>query len=90
VREATGNLWHWYENPADRIVITTNHIVKDNGEVVMGKGIALEAKMRDPMLPRVLGRKLVAGGHVVHQLSQYIYSFPTKWDWRKPSVSARI
>lgn len=65
--EVTGNLWTY---PADVRVITTNGTVKKNGECVMGRGCALEAKQRYPEIPKVLGRHLSGGKR------NYPYWFP--------------
>ena len=52
-----GNLWD-REKEADVIVVTTNSFVKRNGEVAMGRGIALEAKNRYPQLPKLFGERI--------------------------------
>lgn len=49
-----GNMWSAWEQ-ADLFVITTNGIVTKDGRLVMGKGIALEAKERFPGIDQVLG-----------------------------------
>lgn len=83
--EVTGNLWTY---PADVRVITTNGTVKVNGECVMGRGCAREAKMRHPTIPKVLGDGLKRiGNHVQHlwgdTKGNIIFSFPVKHDWRQ-------
>lgn len=84
--EVTGNIWDY---PADWICITTNGDVKPNGQAVMGRGIALEAKTRHPMLPKKLGTLILARGNVVNCLGVWkgkrLYSFPTKHNWREKS-----
>lgn len=45
-----GNMWDAYAE-ADRFVVTTNAVISQNGELVMGRGAALEAKTRFPHLP---------------------------------------
>lgn len=49
--EVKGNLW---DIPADWRGITTNGTINKAGEIVMGKGCALEAKRRYPGLPRAI------------------------------------
>lgn len=86
MRELVGDLWAL---PAGARCITTNGIVKSNGEAVMGAGVALSAKQRYPDLPRVLGRLIRQFGNHVHYVGYrdnvHLYSFPTKNDWRDPS-----
>ena len=83
--EVVGNLW---EYPADVRVITTNGTVKKNGECVMGRGCALEAKQRFPTISGVLGDALRRGGNHVYWLyggehGAIIFSFPVKHEWHQ-------
>lgn len=70
----------------DALCITTNGCVKTNGECVMGRGIALEAKKRIPQLPRILGSMIKSRGNHVHVLGLCgkiaLLSFPVKHHWR--------
>lgn len=85
--EAYGNIWDHYKE-YDALVITTNGFVKKNGEAVMGRGIALEAKKRFPWLPKSLGAYLMEfGNHVNYFGADYdhytgwslsIITFPVK------------
>ncbi len=43
--EEFGDIW---EIPGDARVITTNGVVRKDGACVMGRGVALQAKMRYP------------------------------------------
>lgn len=47
MKETFGNIWE-LAKPYDGIVITTNGYVNKRGEAVMGKGIAYQAKQREP------------------------------------------
>lgn len=77
--EVTGNLWTY---PADWRIITTNGFVKKNGECVMGRGCAAEAKVKWPSLPKELGTLLHNSGNQVFRLEQYkLYTFPVKHNW---------
>lgn len=80
--EVTGNIWDY---PADWLCVTTNGNIKDGGVAVMGRGIALEAKARYPVLPKSLGMHILAHGNVVHHLGVFqgkrLFSFPTKHNW---------
>ncbi len=79
MKEARGNLWDF---PATFRVITTNGTIKRNGAVVMGRGCAMEARDRFPMLDQELGHRIQhSGGNHVHVLSNGIISFPVKHNW---------
>ena len=84
MREVTGNLWTY---PADVRVITTNGTVKKNGECVMGRGCALEAKRKFPWLPKMLGADITAWGNKPHNYKHshamdfYLWTFPVKHNW---------
>ena len=78
--EVTGNLW---EYPADIRVITTNGTVKKNGECVMGRGCAAEAKQRWPDLPLMLGQAIRGLGNEAFFLpfDTGLVTFPVKHSW---------
>ena len=80
--EVKGNLWTL---PADVICITTNGFVKKNGDAVMGRGCALEAVEKFPMIQKQLGHKITTYGNHVHHLisspSCDLLSFPVKHNW---------
>ena len=88
--EVTGNLWT-YKTPDGRDpdvrVITTNGTVKKNGEAVMGRGCAAEAKVRWPQMALALGRLIQQRGNIPHLLvmasegQPAIWSFPVKHQW---------
>ena len=83
--EKLGNLW---EEVADVHVITTNGIIKKNGEAVMGAGIALQAKNLYPILPKKLAKRLTSDGNrvfVFHEVDRIISTLPTKHDWKDKS-----
>ena len=86
--EVTGNLWTY---PADVRVITTNGTVKKNGEAVMGRGCALEAKQRHPTFPLYLGKQIRECGNVVLDCGFWgegqvrLVTFPTKHNWYERS-----
>lgn len=78
--EAYGDIWDHAED-YDIIVVTTNGFTKNNGEAVMGRGIALEAKSRYPNLPAKLGTLLKKYGNHVFRIeypNQIIITFPVK------------
>lgn len=84
--EIVGNMW---SIDTDAICVTTNGIVKKNGEAVMGAGVALQAKNRYPNLPKSLATRLRSAGNHVYHIPQSdgsnIITFPTKHNWRDDS-----
>lgn len=77
--EAVGDLWDY---PAEWWCVPTNGVVV-RGRLVMGAGVALEAKRRYPDLPRVLGGWVSRFGNVPWVcVEERVISFPTKHDWR--------
>lgn len=85
MKEITGNIWDYKDK--DWIVIMVNGMVKKNGENVMGKGIAAQAKMLFPDLPLKLGDSILHNnGNHVHIFSEYnIITFPTKYRFYEDS-----
>lgn len=64
------------------IVIPTNGYVKNNGECVMGKELALQAKTKFPCLSLDLGEQIQKYGNVVFGLRRYrLFTFPVKHNW---------
>lgn len=53
------DLW---TSDADVILVTTNATINRAGELVMGRGAALEAKLRFPDVPKMLARRIPANG----------------------------
>ena len=81
----SGNLWDHHAAGA-WVGITTNGIVKRNGTAVMGKGVAQQAALRFPDLPRQLGAWLQThGNHVAAWSDARVITFPTKHHWQQPS-----
>lgn len=56
-RFCQGNMWSAYDQ-ADLFLITTNSTLKKNGALVMGRGIARQARDLFPGLDRTLGREI--------------------------------
>ena len=81
MKEITGNIWDYHEK-GHWIVITTNGTVKANGEAVMGRGVALQAKQKYPGLPYDLGQEISKIGNVLHHWGQEGLLFlPVKHNW---------
>jgi hypothetical protein len=82
MKEIKGDLWDYYGRKGFIVCITTNGFLKKNGEAVMGRGCAWEAKTRFPELPKLLGQKIKLFGNNVYELqSKKLWSFPTKHNW---------
>lgn len=91
-----GDMWQVFDK-ADLFFITTNAIVNKDGELVMGKGIAGEAKKRFPWLPMTWGKiikdipdgkygiLLFPSWNDKPKVFSKLAAFQTKYDWRKPS-----
>lgn len=99
MKEVTGNIWD-YHKQGNWIVITTNGNINKVGECIMGRGIALEAKKRFPLLPKQLGNTITEHGNHVHRFFclydfpdapiTKIITFPTKHNWWEKSDLALI
>lgn len=86
MKEIIGNLWdHYSEDPKCALVITTNGVVKKNGECVMGRGCAKQAKGYFPGIAKKLGSLIKNLGNHVYYLGKGIVSFPTKHNWWEDS-----
>ncbi len=85
MRQVVGNIWSFYEQ-GHYIGITTNGVIKSNGDLVMGAGIALQATIRSPGLARVWAENVRRyGNHVYLSEERKLIQFPTKDNWRDNS-----
>ena len=83
MKECQGDLWN---SGCDYTAVTTNSIIKKNGTLVMGAGVAKQAALRYPGLPRILAEHVMKNGNVPCLVPEYrIISFPTKHNWKDPS-----
>ncbi len=80
--EECGDLWTL---PADYRCITANGALRKNGNAVMGKGVALEARNRGHDLEAILGSLISKYGNHVFHLGYRMISFPTKYHWKQDS-----
>lgn len=85
MREEFGDLWTFYSHPNSIACITTNGFVKSNGQCVMGRGCAYQAKQRFPEIAERLGTLIQRLGNHVHELGYRCLSFPTKHVWWEKS-----
>ena len=72
----------------DAICVTTNGVVKSNGRLVMGAGVAKAFKEKYPGLDLELGKKVKEYGNipfVIYRKGTAIVSFPTKHHWKHKS-----
>lgn len=80
-----GNMWSVFDS-TDIFMITTNPIRRKDGAVVMGRGIALEAKTKYPTLPHDFGNMLETYPNNIGLIGHYdytrIYWFMVKHHWR--------
>lgn len=82
------------------VVCTTNEVVKRNGELVMGAGIAKVFRDTFPILPFYWGEQLTQrkkrgdGGHLMvthcssvsnYKIGPYLIAFPTKYHFKDSS-----
>jgi hypothetical protein len=68
--ETKGDLW---VVRGDAKVITTNGSVRKDGCAVMGRGVARQAALRWPELPRTLGNSLGVAGNYLCTLGHFSY-----------------
>ena len=91
MKEITGNIWGFHDQ--GWIVIPVNGAVKNNGEAIMGAGLAKQAATRFPELSKELGSWITDSGSNVywHGVETHIITFPTKHrDWRADSCLGMI
>lgn len=89
MKEVRGDFWDYAQTgDFDILMVTTNGIVKKNGELVMGAGIAKQFSTLFPTLPKELGARVVKYGNrpfLVKIDDCDILSFPTKEHFAKKS-----
>ncbi len=78
--EECGDLWRL---PADFRCITTNGACRRNGNAIMGKGVALQARGRYHDIEAILGSLIKKYGNHVFYLGYNLISFPTKIHWKR-------
>ena len=81
MREIIGDIWSFHDKN-EWVAITTNGSVKKNGECVMGRGVALEAKSKSPNIERELGAHILKHGNVCFWMPfRKIVTLPVKHQW---------
>jgi len=80
--ERHGNLVEEIWKPGGYIGITTNGFVKNNGECVMGRGIAKTLRDLCPGLAGEIGSAIQQYGNLPHVFHDYrVWTFPVKHNW---------
>ena len=90
MKEIQQDFWLVYKE-YDAIVCPTNGVVKKNGELVMGGGLALQFKQRFPYIPYVWGQSVKQRGNLLAKYAHdgsglpALVSFPSKHHWKDSS-----
>lgn len=103
MKEVKGDFWEWArEFKPDAIVCTTNKIVKTNGRLVMGAGIAKDFRDKYEDVDLEWGKMLKRNSRLTlmvsmscqftggHHTPMYLISFPTKYHWNDDSSLSMI
>lgn len=95
MRVRTGDMWSVF-NEADLFLITANATITVEGKLVMGAGMAKEARDRFPGLDAALGKAVIARGKRYGLLISSDWpraklgAFQTKLHWKDPSQLSLI
>ena len=82
MKEIKGDIWEEVEKNDGIILIPVNHFIKKNGEAVMGRGLALQAKTKYPDLPKIWGDAIKQCGALVHYCRKHnVILFQVKKSW---------
>lgn len=90
MRLAEGDMWSAYDQ-ADLFLVTTNSVLNRYGALVMGAGIARQARERFPELDAALGNAVVQVGDTYGLIvsprwpTAKLGGFQTKVRWHDPS-----
>ena len=87
MKEIVGNLW---DQKATVLCITTNGVTRNDGALVMGRGVAKECTLRNRGIEFVFGDLVRARGNIVQLTGKYdelrqLLLFPTKHHWQRPA-----
>jgi O-acetyl-ADP-ribose deacetylase (regulator of RNase III) len=91
MKEISANIWDVFKD-YDAIVCPTNGVVKTNGELVMGGGLAKQFKEKFPYIPYIWGSHVKRYGNHLGKHSHdgnpelpALVSFPSKHHWKDVS-----
>lgn len=82
MREQVGDMFEDYLEPDVLYVITTNGFVKNNGSLVMGAGVAKDAKRLQKNIDVYLGDMVLAWGNHSFLLPGNLVTLPVKHHWK--------
>jgi hypothetical protein len=83
MNEVVGNIWQFHEE-GEYICIPTNAIVKEDGNAVMGKGLALQCNQKYSEISSIIGARITQFGNIPCLIKKYkIITFPTKQHWQE-------
>lgn len=80
-----GDMFEEYLSPEVMYVVPTNGYVKNDKSAVMGKGLALDARVLQKGVDRILGDYILGYGNRCYLLPGNLVSFPTKTHWKERS-----
>lgn len=83
------DLWELYDQ-GHWVAIPVNCVIKANGRLVMGKGVALQAATRFPDLDLRFGEAMKRVKRVYGLLELRLVAFPTKYHYRYPADTGLI
>ncbi len=81
------NIWNIYKN-YDAICCTCNNVIKNNGELVMGAGIAKEFKIKYDWLSKSWGDRIKPDLNffiTLMKVKPHLIYFQTKFHWKDKS-----
>lgn len=84
------NMWDEYLDPQYVYGFTTNGTVKNNGQLVMGRGTAKQVADMHPGIPAILGDMVSAYGNMPFLLPHNLVSIPTKHDWKDEQADTEL
>jgi hypothetical protein len=85
VKIINDDIWKYHAKGA-WVVVPTNSVVKKDGTLVMGAGLAKEAAKRFKDLPKILGAHVNLNGNSVMVFdTMRIINFPTKENYMDPA-----
>jgi hypothetical protein len=92
MKELIEDIFARVNDKSTAICITTNGMIKKDGKLVMGAGVARLAKDRFIGCDEVLGALVKVRGNIVQQFwnNPCLVSFPTKGNWQDLSTLNRI
>lgn len=91
MKEIKGDIWDIAKKNGGLIIIPTNGFIKTNGECVMGRGLAYQAKTKYTGLAKKLGDATKKYGNTPHIfVEEKLIAFPVKHNWWEKADLALI